>query len=259
MATPNLRVFGSCAWLPRAGNDGSWYLLDDAILIDTGWRGVTSLIDADLDATRYPVQLFTHMHPDHRLALPQLMMYWRIRRGTQGLRALTLAGPAGELEKCYRDAKAFLFSTSDEREVADCTLLPLRSDDVCRLPGHIVRTTSALHAVPGLSYRITNEETGRVVCFSGDTAYQDKYAEFFRGADLLVCESTKRDAEVPPERRPLVGHSSVYDAIAMAKAAGVRRLLLTHRSVHHPHALSIARAALDIPVDFAEPGMVVAY
>lgn len=259
MTTPNLRVFGSCAWRPSAGNDSSWYLLDDQILIDTGWRGVTALIDAGLDATQYPLQLFTHMHPDHRLALPQLMMYWRILRGTGGLDGLTLAGPAGELERCYRDAKAFLFSTSDERYVSDCELLPLHDGDTRLLPGHILRATASLHAVPGLSYRITNEATGRVICLSGDTAYQEKYADFFRGADLLVCECTKRDSEIPPERRAQIGHSSVHDAVRMAREAGVKRLLLTHSTIQHERSLAIARAALDIPVDFAEPGMVIEY
>ena len=259
MATPNLRVFGSCAWLPRAGNDGSWYLLNDQILIDTGWRGVTSLIDVGLDATQYPVQMFTHLHPDHRLALPQLMMYWRIKRGTAGLSGLTLAGPKEALERCYRDAKEFLFSTSDETDVSDCSLLPLAADGSYLLPGHRLRTTRSLHAVPGLCYRITHEETGRVVCLSGDTAYQEGYAAFFRNADLLVYECTKRETLVPPERRALVGHSSIYDAIRVAQESHARRLLLTHCPVQHDVMLSIARTRLDIPVDFAEPGLTIEY
>ena len=259
MTTPNLRVFGSCAWLPRAGSDGSWYLLDDSILVDTGWRGVTALIDAGLDATDYPVQLFTHMHPDHRLALPQLLMYWRIRRGTQGLGGLTLAGPEEALERCYRDAKNFVFSTSDETDVSDCARLPMRAGEAYTLPGHRVETVRSLHAVPGLCYRITHEATGHVICLSGDTAWQADLAGFFRDADLLVYECTKRDIPVPADRRARVGHSSVYDAIRVARESGARRLLLTHCPVEHEAMLRIARAELDIPVDFAEPGLVVEY
>ena len=92
MAEPFLRIYGSSDWCPTPGNDGSCYLLDDRILIDTGWRGVTHLIDDEVDPLQAPTMLFTHLHPDHRLALPQLIMYWRIKKYT--LAGLTVAGPA---------------------------------------------------------------------------------------------------------------------------------------------------------------------
>ena len=82
MAEPFLRIYGSSDWCPTPGNDGSCYLLDDRILIDTGWRGVTHLIDDEIDPLQAPTMLFTHLHPDHRLALPQLIMYWRIKKYT---------------------------------------------------------------------------------------------------------------------------------------------------------------------------------
>jgi ribonuclease Z len=99
---------------------------------------------------------------------------------------------------------------------------------------------------------------GRRVVYSGDTRPCATLIEAARGADLLVHEATFSDEE--GERAVETGHSTASEAAAVAREAGVRRLVLTHISPRYtreaPELLAEAQAIFPA-VAIARDGMTV--
>jgi ribonuclease Z len=106
---------------------------------------------------------------------------------------------------------------------------------------------------------------GRRVVVTGDTRPCDATIAAAAGADLLVHEATFGDEEA--ERAVQTGHSTAREAAAVAKAAGVRRLVLTHFSARYSRDASelekeaktvfdeviVGKDGMEIEVPFADP------
>jgi len=82
---------------------------------------------------------------------------------------------------------------------------------------------------------------GRKIGYSGDTRPSERLARFFSGCDLLIFDSTFRDAdrEKAVERK----HSTSLEAAEFAKKAKVRQLVLTHFSARYTSVSSLVREA----------------
>lgn len=258
MSEPFLRIYGSSDWRPQPGNDCSNYLLDDRILIDTGWKGVTQLIDDEMDGTKAPLMLFTHLHPDHRLALPQLLMYWRVHTGS--LEGLTIAGPAERIQAAYDHAFSYLFHDVEDwhEEVRNhANVLPINPGDALETREHLIEAADAHHNVPGRIYRITHKASGRTIGFTGDTAYADDIGEFFKGVDTLVCECTMGMS--PREETGPNGHMNLWEVAQIANAAQPQQLILTHCNADRDRILDTIIPLVSCDVFWAEPNDILLY
>jgi ribonuclease Z len=75
---------------------------------------------------------------------------------------------------------------------------------------------------------------GRKIVYTGDTRPFEAFARFAAGADLVIHDCTFDDSL--SEKASVDGHSTPSQAANQAKAAGAKRLVLSHISARYPDA-----------------------
>lgn len=240
----------SCVEL-RAGSER---LILDA---GTGLRGLGDELMAGDAAPRLHL-LFSHVHWDHIQGFPFFGPVFR--PGTE----LTLWGAPEEssLETALRRQM-----TAPSFPV-DLTQLPstLRFRDIVPFArtrvGAFTVTAAPLHHPGGvLGYRV--EHGGRTVVYATDTEHyadrlDDDLVELARGADVLIYDSMYTGDEYEGRTgssRVGWGHSTWNEGVKVARAAGVRRLVLFH---HDPSRSDADVAAIERDAAGELPGTVAA-
>lgn len=258
MAPLTLTILGAGPAAPNVGGACSGYLLrqdDSAVLMDCG-PGIAGHLIEHVPANRLNGLAISHLHPDHYFDLVQV--YYQLKFGeprpTGYPPLVPLYVPPGgqaflrQLGKLISGRDAML---EDIFEV--CEYGPGREFGIGRLTFtfHPVQ-----HYVLSHSMRVRGPAGGTLV-FSSDVGPCPELVEAARDADLFMCESALVDAaqdEPEPNRR---GHMSAAEAGAAARAAGARRLLLTHyRSSEKldAHHRAAASEAFGGPVELAKEG-----
>jgi ribonuclease BN (tRNA processing enzyme) len=107
------------------------------------------------------------------------------------------------------------------------------------------------HFIEAFALRISH--MGASFGYTSDLGPTDDVSDFMRGVDLLLCEATLPEQhEESPDQR---GHLTGSEAGAIARAAQVHSLLLTHipDEVGNDTVVAAARTTYDGPVAAAQP------
>lgn len=243
-----LIVLGSSASSPAAGDACAGYLVrqdETEILLDCG-SGVLGRLQEFTAVDRLAAIVLSHFHPDHYLDL--IPMRYGLRYGlTSPVRPLVLAPPGGTafLERlgcALRDAPQFFSASFAIEEIDPATSL--------RVGAFTLAFQQTTHDVP--TWACTVQGTRRLV-YSADTQPSPALERFAAGADLLLCEATYPACVT---ELPSGNHLTALEAGQLARAAGVRSLMLTHfwPGLERAHFAREAAGAFGAPVMLAEPG-----
>jgi ribonuclease BN (tRNA processing enzyme) len=240
-----ITVLGGCGAWPAAGQACSGYLVEYdgfRLLVDPGYAVVPRLLE-HVPAEAVDAVFVSHGHPDHCADLNPLLRARILGRGAPP--PLPVHAPSGALDAVLAlDGPRMLAGACAVHEVAAgerFDLGPLRAE-----------TTALPHFVPNLGVRLA--AGGAVLAYTGDTGPSPHLRDLADGADLLLAEATYVDA-VPATEAPYL--SSARQAGALARDAGVRRLMLTHLwpGTDPEAARRAARAGFDGPLDVVGPGV----
>lgn len=231
------------------------------LLLDVG-PGVLSAMQRTPDV--HPGQchvVFSHMHADHCLDFPSLMVWRRFHPTDRAAQKHVLIGPkmaAAHLGRAGGDALDRPDNYGDSFDIR-VHEVGAGVSDATSWPRHTIGELSiysapAIHTTESYLTRVIDEGTGTSVVYTGDTAPTEVLADFARGADVLLCEATWGETG---GGQPEGMHMSGRDAGAAARAAGVKTLVLTHIPPWGDVEATLrgARAEFEGEVLVAEPGM----
>ena len=217
-----ITIIGQSSCIPDAGRETASLLVEGRHLIDTGWSAVLKMREYGFDPCAVESVLITHFHQDHYLGLASLLFYIGLRGVRRDeSRPLTIAGPAEHLERIVEAAGEYLQLDRFPELCVAKRLIPLTPGDTFECGGLRVETGASRHVSgrdrrePAIAYRIRDPLTGAHFVYTGDTHPHPPLAEFAQGAPLLIHDGA---------------HTPAREAAAVAKAAGVDRLVLIHCS-----------------------------
>ena len=260
MTASFVRPLGSADWRPTKGNDHSCYTQNDKVLVDCNAGVLMHILSLDKDPTEFDHIFFTHMHIDHCMGLASILHHWRVVKGDLG--GLTIVGPAATVREQVMLTLKYTFHDNKDM-MKDIKRLPniveVSGDGTYENDDFTVAYTDADHAVPGLCYVFTDNNTGKTIGFSGDTMYMPKFADFFRNINLLVYECSYGGGPLD-DNVVNCRHSSSREAAQVVNESGAKALMLTHATEHKREGAIIeAGKRTDVPIYWALPFKKVEY
>jgi len=226
----SIRMLGTCCALPEnePNQDCTCALVDDNILIDTGFCASVNMLKWGITPCDLDYLLITHCHHDHYMGLPQILFHQAMANRRKKKDApFTIVGPRTEIRMVVERALHFLrcdqYGFLHEQ---DLHIVGLDPGESLETPRYNVMTCPTIHTVPGLCYRFTEKNSGKSFVCCWDTAQYDGLIRYAKDAELLLHEASYG----PHRRDPLLvgGHSGAPDAAELAKNAHVKQLGLVH-------------------------------
>ena len=212
----------------------------DPVLLDCGASSLSALRRFGLDPGEIAAVFVSHLHGDHFGGLPFLILDAQF---SHRLRPLAVAGPPG-IARRLTEAMECLFPGSSgvsrrfRLDVAELTPGTPRTVAGVEVTGREVDHPSG---APALALRLGLG--GRVVAYTGDTAWTDVLLSVADGADLLIAEAYRMDKDVP-------FHLRHADLAARRHLLTSARIVLTHLG---PDVLSRPG---EVPFETARDGLV---
>ena len=226
------------------------YLLEAGsirLLIDCGSGVAHRLVQQGHDWAGITHVAFSHFHTDHISDYATLVQAWRYGQLPARSAPLTVVGPVGtavllgrmaELHGDWLRAPGFPVNVVELAAGASADLGE----------GLEIGCTKVPHTAESVAYSL--RRGGRRLVYTGDMGYDPMFAEWARGADVLLCECSL------PESMAIDSHLTPARCGAIAAAALPKHLVLTH--FYTPVERTDIRGAIAAhyagPVSLAEDG-----
>lgn len=243
----HLTLIGTGNAFGDGGRFNTCFLLAGAtrrILIDCGASSLVGMRRHGIEPSVVDGVVLTHLHGDHFGGLPFLLL--EAQHMSKRTRGLFVYGPAGLAERLVAAEEALFPGMSTTPPLRyPLELRELRAGERCAGDGFAVTPFPADHSAGAPCFSLRFEMEGRVITYSGDTAWTEALAEAARGADLFICECSSYE-------RPVPGHLDYKTLAPRLAGIGAKRILITHMN-----ADMLARRH-DIPYETAEDGATLA-
>lgn len=212
------------------------------ILVDCGATSLVALRRLRVEPSGIDAVLLSHLHGDHFGGVPFLVLDAQLV--SKRTRPLVVAGPRGTRSRVEAAMEVLFPGSSRVERAFALDLGELEPERPWTLGPFSVTPFVVDHAsgAPPFALRVAAE--GRVLAYTGDTAWTDTLVAAAQGADLLVAEAYFAGKRVRY-------HLDYATLAAHLPEIGAKRVIVTHMS-----AEMLERAA-SLGCEAAEDGMVV--
>jgi ribonuclease BN (tRNA processing enzyme) len=211
------------------------------VLLDCGATSLPALKRCGLDPGEVSVVFLSHLHGDHFGGLPFLVLDGQFSGRAD---PLTVVGPPGTAARLHAAMECLFPGSAAARRRFAVRVSELAPGSTVQAAGVQAAAWAADHpsGAPALCLRLA--VAGKVIGYTGDTAWTSSLTQVAAGADLLIAEAYYRDKPVPY-------HLQLADLEQHRAELASRRIILTHLSAdmlaaHSQHGYEIASDGLTL-------------
>jgi len=185
------------------------------ILLDCGFTAAPAFWRFADDPLDLDALWISHLHGDHFLGLPQLL----IRFSEHGrIKPLQISGVAGT-SMAAKQAMELAYPGKWDRLGFEVEFIEAYPEGSLLLAGVEALAVPVEHSVPSLGIKL--HTGGMSLFYSGDGRLEKPFWSMLAGCELAICEAFALEGEMP-------GHCSVFRVLSMARSAGIRQTALVH-------------------------------
>jgi ribonuclease BN (tRNA processing enzyme) len=192
---------------------------DCRFLIDCGATSLVALRHHSVDPNSIDGVVLTHLHGDHFGGLPFLLLDAQLP--SRRRRPFFVLGPPGAGERLERTREALFPGSAAVPLRFPLTVTEMQAGGRAPGQGFAVTPFPADHSAGAPCFSLRIECEGRILAYSGDTAWTDTLVAAARDADLFICECSSYE-------RPLRGHIDYATLRPRLAGIGAKRVILTH-------------------------------
>ena len=190
------------------------------LLLDCGATSLSALKRCGLDAGEVTTVFVSHLHGDHFGGLPFLILDGQFTGRSE---TLTVVGPPGTAARLHTAMECLFPGSAAARRSFEVVVTELAPGATARTGGAEVAAWPAEHpsGAPALCLRLAL--AGKVIGYTGDTAWCSSVVQVAAGADLLIAEAYY-------QHKPVPHHLRLADLQRHLDELACRRIILTHLS-----------------------------
>ncbi|MQA85987.1 MAG: MBL fold metallo-hydrolase [Streptosporangiales bacterium] len=188
------------------------------LLLDCGATSLVAMKRAGVDPAEVGWVLVSRLHGDHFGGIPFLVLDGQFSRRE---RPLVVAGPPGIAERVREAMEVFFPGSSQVRRRFEVEFVELPAERAVSVGPATVTAFPVDHASGAPAYALRVGYGGKVLAYSGDTAWTESLVDVAEGADLFVCEAYFFAKRIPY-------HLDYQSLAAERHRLGCRRIVLTH-------------------------------
>jgi ribonuclease BN (tRNA processing enzyme) len=226
----------------RTKEDGN----ESSILFDCGFTVPPQFWRSCPDHENLDAVWISHFHGDHFFGLPALLTRFREMKRAKPLFILGQEGIGDVVAQTLKLA----YSSVMDRLTYDIGFVTVEPGEVVQAAGVTWRSAVNGHSQRDLAVRI--ESGDKALFYSGDGLWTDETLSLALGANLVIHEAFRLEAEI-------AGHSSIVECIDFARRAKARALALVHierneRRGRRDEILQMSADIRDFDMFMPEPG-----